>query len=40
MCILKSLSSEFYLRELKGKHSFFLVECIPIHLIGGDLLES
>lgn len=38
--VLKSLPSEFCLRELKGRHSFFLVESIRIHLIGRDLLET
>lgn len=36
----KSLSSEFYLGELKGRHSFFLVESALIHLIGRDLLKT
>ena len=27
--VFKSLLSEFYLEELKGKHSFFLVESAP-----------
>ena len=37
---LKSLPLEFYLGELKGKHSFFLVESAPFDLIRGDLLET
>ena len=31
---------EFYLRELKGKQSFFQVESALIHLMNGDLLET
>ena len=34
----KSLPLEFYLAELQ-KHSFFLVESTPSHLIGRDSLE-
>ena len=37
---LKSLPLEFYLGELKGRHSFFLVESAPVYLIGRDLLEA
>ena len=37
---LKSLPLEFYLGELKGRHSFFLVESAPVHLTGRDLLEA
>ena len=35
----KSLSLEFYLGKLKGRHSFLLVESAPVHLIVRDLLE-
>ena len=36
---LESLPLEFYLEELKGRHSFSLVASAPIHLIGRDILE-